>query len=628
MSPRSATVADFEDLAASITERLAANKRVRRNLPGGGRIRIDRQLPFLCVYRSPTSRPDIGTRDLVTTEAAYLFASSDPIYHEGLSLLCREIDSIMREIFGVFLLIEIWSKEPSDDSLRPSESLRARIITPDSEHIPSAIDALESSLSEICIAGETASITVESKESVAPPGLDQLIPTSGGTFSIGLEVSAIYRDAGTNVLYPVVLQTLRKHFAKAFRRAVFAFTDRGLDEHAHFESLGPTALTRAARETDQQLCEIAATFDFLLQVTPSNSALAWTFFQDGKYRHEPQFHYRPLPYHPNLIKRQLFEVPIERIEDITLAHLCLEKQNELDRQLTALNELETPNFRYASLQLYGPVEDALFDLANSILELFPREPSGEQKERLDPAQVVTRAESEFEYYRKKLPEFAQASVQRGDVTAGLMVSQGRLLVADTVQLRPDRLEALMHHEVGTHLLTYFNGKRQPFTQLSAGLAGYEPLQEGLAVLAEYLVGGLTASRWRSLAGRVVAVRLMTDGETFVDVFNQLHKQYEFTARTAFTMTLRVFRGGGLTKDAIYLRGLHELLGYLNAGHDLEPLYVGKIGLHHVPYIRELRRRGIIQPPGALPRFWNHRSPRERLEACRNLTLLQLAEQQR
>jgi hypothetical protein len=61
----------FDAVAEAACERLARNEQVRRNLPGGGRLRIDRQLPFLCLYRSPSSGADVGTRQLVTTEAAY-----------------------------------------------------------------------------------------------------------------------------------------------------------------------------------------------------------------------------------------------------------------------------------------------------------------------------------------------------------------------------------------------------------------------------------------------------------------------------------------------------------------------------------------------------------------------------
>ncbi len=129
-------------------------------------------------------------------------------------------------------------------------------------------------------------------------------------------------------------------------------------------------------------------------------------------------------------------------------------------------------------------------------------------------------------------------------------------------ISPDRSEALLAHEVGTHLVTYYNGREQPFQQLYSGLAGYEELQEGLAVLSEYLVGGLSRARMRQLAGRVVAVRLLTDGATFVDTFRTLDQDWGFAQPMAYQITMRVFRGGGLTKDAVYLRGLQSILRYV------------------------------------------------------------------
>jgi hypothetical protein len=56
--------------------RLEANKRIRRNLPRWGRIHIDRQLPFLCVYRQPTRRRDDGTERLIMGQPAYLITQN------------------------------------------------------------------------------------------------------------------------------------------------------------------------------------------------------------------------------------------------------------------------------------------------------------------------------------------------------------------------------------------------------------------------------------------------------------------------------------------------------------------------------------------------------------------------
>ncbi len=127
------------------------------------------------------------------------------------------------------------------------------------------------------------------------------------------------------------------------------------------------------------------------------------------------------------------------------------------------------------------------------------------------------------------------------------------------------------------------------------MPGYEQLQEGLAVFAEYLVGGLSFARLRTLAARVIAVRRLTNGHSFAEVFNELHKNYKFGARSTFNTVMRVFRGGGLTKDAVYLRGLVEVLKYIGGGGDIETLFVGKMGPEHVSIIRELQWREVLRP---------------------------------
>ena len=83
------------------------------------------------------------------------------------------------------------------------------------------------------------------------------------------------------------------------------------------------------------------------------------------------------------------------------------------------------------------------------------------------------------------------------------------------------IEALLHHEVGTHVVTHVNGAHQPLHILASGLAGHDETQEGLAVLAEHLVGGLTAGRLRQLAARVVAVHQMVERASFEDVHAEL-----------------------------------------------------------------------------------------------------------
>ena len=216
---------------------------------------------------------------------------------------------------------------------------------------------------------------------------------------------------------------------------------------------------------------------------------------------------------------------------------------------------------------------------------------------------------------RRRPEF-KAKAQVTDEVSGLIVSRGKLLINADLSLPPSRVPALLAHEVGTHLLTYYNGRMQPFQQLYSGLAGYEELQEGLAVLSEYLVDGLSKSRLRQLAARVVAVRQLTDGASFVDTFRTLDNDYGFTQRTAYNITMRVYRGGGLTKDAVYLRGLQAILRYVQKGGDLNPLLVGKMAVEHIPIIKELQYRKVLKPAPIVPRYMQDAGAIERLERLR------------
>ena len=59
-----------------------------------------------------------------------------------------------------------------------------------------------------------------------------------------------------------------------------------------------------------------------------------------------------------------------------------------------------------------------------------------------------------------------------------MVSRGNLLVSARSRIPASRVEALIQHEVGTHVLTYHNGRAQKLRHLYTGLAGYDACRKG------------------------------------------------------------------------------------------------------------------------------------------------------
>jgi uncharacterized protein (TIGR02421 family) len=268
---------------------------------------------------------------------------------------------------------------------------------------------------------------------------------------------------------------------------------------------------------------------------------------------------------------------------------------------------------YGSLQLYGGIARPLASAAEELLETIPAQAPGSGT--VTAGAFAEAARAEFDRYRAVYPDFPAHIEVREDI-ATLMVSFGRLLIPAAAAFRADRVAPLLHHEVGTHVVTYENGARQPLTLLAIGLPGYAETQEGLAVLAEYLTGGLDSRRLRVLAARVVAIAKMLDGAGLREIFDWLREEHRIPARTAWSIASRVVVGGGFVKDAIYLRGITRVLDALAEGTNLDVLFVGKLSLDHIPLIEDLLYREVLHAPWVRPRWLEVPGAQERLDKLR------------
>lgn len=371
-------------------------------------------------------------------------------------------------------------------------------------------------------------------------------------------------------------------------------------------------------EADRTLCEVALKVDFLLAVTPVDVPQAWRRFHGAGYRIEPVFNYRaPSPEIPELYER-IEGLDLSPVEDPILGPLLENKREELRTQLDCLQFRNSPRFLESSIALYGGVDGGLLEIAELILA--SRAPSGPASRRPHERRVgarafAKRAHRELLRYQQDFPELA-SKVQILDEIPGIMAFEGDVLVGRDLSLPLARVEALIQHEVGTHVVTYANGGTHPLRMLQVGLPGYEETQEALAVFSEYAVGGLTEARLAQLASRVVAVDGLLRGGSFIEVFNVLRRRHRIPPKSAFQVVSRVFRAGGLTKDAVYLRGVAGLLTYLQDGGDLEPLFVGKLPVSSVQIIPHLRELGLVTPAPLRPRWADDPGAQPRIAAAR------------
>ena len=90
--------------------------------------------------------------------------------------------------------------------------------------------------------------------------------------------------------------------------------------------------------------------------------------------------------------------------------------------------------------------------------------------------------------------------------------------------------------------------------------------------------------------------MMINGLDFKAVYHELVNSYYIEPNDAFIMTTRIFRGGGFTKDHLYLKGFIRIYNHWKAGKTLEPLLIGKNSIQYYDIYKEMIARKLALPP--------------------------------
>lgn len=594
-------------LIKSIGASFGKGKSIRRHLPLKGKLVIDQKLPYICVYRF-TGSEDYYLSSLLKTQGAYLIIDAKL---DVSSLLRELIDHAIKD-FKSFMIIEIWNNEISLDK-------RKFEICYPNKKIEATIQALEQGFTDFNTLLPGIGVKLNDTNQRHPESLEPLIPLDDlkktGTLILGIGIPPLFIDKETQQEYPLFFRLVRRKFAAIIKKAAYEFVRVQSDnKFEHYLMMGKSRLDNLVRSADARISAISEKMDFILRVTPVNTKEEWLKFQKNNFSSIPKFSYRLISLDPEIEKRKLFNIPLEKIEHPTLAFLLRSKRMEVEKQLIMLEERGTKKFLNTSQSMFGEIDEVLKNIALSLL--YNDLPNEEQElETVNAVDFARAAEAELEVYRRHFPNLI-LTVKIKDNVNGLIVSGPELSVSKHLSISRVRMKALIQHEIGTHILTYCNGKEQPLGLMYAGFAGYEQTQEGLAVLSEYLVGGLDLNRLKLLAARVMAVDTLIKGADFIETFNILHRNYGFQSHTAFTVSMRVHRGGGYTKDAIYLKGLIDLLKFIKDGGNILMLYGGKFALEHMPLIDELTQLRIIKKP-IIPAYLESPEAKNKLNLIKN-----------
>lgn len=345
-------------------------------------------------------------------------------------------------------------------------------------------------------------------------------------------------------------------------------------------------------EIDANLDRLVKRIELLAYINPLNIEKEKHRFFASKYRVEPVFKYPKLKFNPYKLHRLCYSQRLERIEDDVLRRLYQEAIYYYSNMVQCIETIgQGREFYYNSLKVFGTPTERDVENARFILHF---EEEGEHADYL-PVYTPEEARDYFQAFCERY-DFPLKVRFSTNIAADAMVSNTSqtLFLKRNTRFSMNQLLTLAHHEIGVHLVTTYNALHQPLKIFSNGLPNTVETQEGLAVFSEYMSGALTLKRLRELAYRVIASDSLIKGYNFADTFDLIHNQYKLDRDAAFGITLRAHRGGGFTKDRLYLSGLREIYKRYTHPTSLDTLLIGKVSTAYEPVIRYLQDLGLAQ----------------------------------
>ncbi|WP_417443724.1 flavohemoglobin expression-modulating QEGLA motif protein [Joostella sp.] len=339
---------------------------------------------------------------------------------------------------------------------------------------------------------------------------------------------------------------------------------------------------------DKNLDRLIKRIELLSYLNPLNTEKEKQRFYSSKYTKDPVFKYAKQNFSAFKLQRSLFSNQLEKIEDDDIRSLYQSIVYYYANMVQCAEAIgEKKKFFYNSLRLYGTPKEK--DVANAKFILHIKDESEYEEKKYNSLD----AKAYFEDFVQRY-DFPLNIKLSTSIAADAMVSNSKqtLFIKKNAKFNDNQLLTLANHEIGVHMVTTFNGLGQPLKIFSNGFPKNVETQEGLAVFSEYMSGALTLSRLKILAYRVIAADSLIKGYSFADTFDLLHNQYKLDRDKAFIITLRIHRGGGFTKDYLYLTGLKKIYEYYNSGNSLSPLLTGKVSLDKVQSIQKLQDLGL------------------------------------
>lgn len=353
------------------------------------------------------------------------------------------------------------------------------------------------------------------------------------------------------------------------------------------------------RAVDKLLSQVDQDLRLIKRLKPVNLAQERErAAEDPKYN--PLFQYADLEEQLSEAQKRL-EQPIK--DDSPLGILLEKKRDELRKRITLLRARgDAEAFTKASKVLFGVPTKKLQDAASRILaERLACDLPPPQKEMLSAEQAKDIFQAALERY--SLHEWD--IVVKATLVADCTVGGHSLYIREGAYFSPIHVEALIAHEIETHILSAENGNHQPCELLRNGTAGYLDTQEGLAVYNQNRIYGPYQERRFNPPRNLLAIAFALE-HSFAETREYLMEELGLDADKALTNSLQMKRGladtsepGAFTKGVAYFRGLLAIEKFVEKEGDLRRLYIGKVSIDDLDLIEQIPE---LKAPLLLPEF--------------------------
>lgn len=353
------------------------------------------------------------------------------------------------------------------------------------------------------------------------------------------------------------------------------------------------------RAVDKYLAEADEALMLLKHVKPLNLMEEWERAKTDT-RYSPLFQYAPPAADLSDIETRLVSLTID---DSPVGILFKKKRKELLQRISLIRARgDSARFTDASSVLFGVPTSVLITSAQAMLR--NREASDLPAGTVD----LLTAEQAQPLFEKVLTEYGLHDwlvVIREHTVSRCTVGGRKVTLRKDATFSKRGLNALIAHEIETHVLTAENGEHQPFELFRRGFANYLDTQEGLAIYNQNRFLSPFDEKRYGPVRNILATSFALE-HSFIDTREYLVDELGYDPEKALSKAIEVKRGivdtsesGGFTKGVVYYRGQRAIEQYLLQGGDLKRLYIGKIALEDLDLLEKIPG---LKAPLVIPTF--------------------------